>query len=187
MNANLMQNHKPAHVPAGILSGTEAFWNDGQKWLIHKGQAMKFEEAPGELQRMIADFFLNDTESLHYLKAMGITSFREGFERWYKCKAGGIDSTADFTNGKFTPDDFNNQCEDLSCHHRGRFCGKATGLRFYEIATINALKAGFTIEQSSVLLCVSVPGLKSRIEKLREKFGASNSNALVARAVELGI
>lgn len=187
MKANLQQNNNSGKLPAGIMEGTEAFWHNNEKWLIHEGRAIKFCHAPAQIQRMIAEKFMADKKSIAYLKSMGITGFSEGFDQWYKCVIGAVDETPDFDNEKFIPDAFNTSCNDYSCPHRGRLCSMATGLKYYEVATISALKGGFNEKQTAQLLCISVPGLKSRIEKIKEKLGATNMASMMAKAVEFGI
>lgn len=173
-------------IPAGIIEGTEAFWFDEEKWLIHQGEVMKFNDAPIKLRNMIISMFLSDNQSRAYLIKIGLPQFSKAFEMWYKCIIGGIDETPDFGNG-LQPDAFNNQCKDYDCPHRGRFCSLAAGLKYYEVATVAALKAGFNETQTAEMLCVSEAGLKSRIEKIKEKLGATNMASMIARGVELGI
>lgn len=174
-------------LPAGIISGTEAFWFNDEKWLIHEGAVMLFTDAPCKIQNMIANLFLNDDRSRNYLKSVGITSFCEGFDMWYKCVIGALDDTPDFKDGKLTADAYNHACRDMDCPHRGRLCSLAPGLKNYEVATINKLKEGHSIEDTADILCISTAGMKSRIEKIREKLGATNMASMMARAAEYGI
>lgn len=174
-------------LPAGIINGTEAFWHENEKWLIHEGAVMHFNDAPCKIQNMIANLFLNDDRSRNFLKSIGITSFLEGFDMWYKCVIGALDDTPDFKDGNLTADAYNHACRDLDCAHRGRFCSLAPGLKNYEVATINKLKEGHSIEHTADILCISTAGMKSRIEKIREKLGATNTASMMARAAEYGI
>lgn len=187
MKTNIMQKEQTKKLPAGILEGTEAFWHENEKWVIHEGRTMKFHEAPGYVQRAIANAFLNDTKSRNYLCRIGVTKFSTAFEMWYKCVIGAIDETPDFLNGKFTPDAYNRTCTDYNCQHRGKLCSLQPGLKNYEVATISALKGGFTMEQTASMLCISLPGLKSRVEKIKEKLGASNMASMIANADAFGI
>lgn len=190
METNLVKRTKLAIIPAGILEGIVSFFDEAsqQSWVIINGHSMPFSDSPGWVQRIFADAFTKDEQSQNYLeKKMGITTFQEGFEWWMKCKAGGLDHVPDFVKGKFVADGYNNTCKNYDCSHRGKFCSLASGLKSYEVATISALKSGFTIEQTAVLLCISVPGLKSRIEKMKEKLGARNMASMMARAAELGV
>lgn len=174
-------------IPAGIISGTEAFWYENQKWIIHNGHTYKFEDAPGAVQRQIADAFMADKRSINMLKNIGITTFTAGFDRWYKCVVGALDSEADFENDTFKPDVYNSSCNETDCVLRGKLCGTKQKLQYYEVATIDALRAGYTMEQASALLCVSLPGLKSRIQKIREKLNVPNMASMMAIAGEIGI
>lgn len=175
-------------LPAGIIEGTEAFWFDNEKWVIHNGQAMRFEAAPGEVQRLIANAFLADMTGRKYIREkMKITAFSAGFDAWYKCRIGALDETPDFKDGNLTADAYNHACRDNNCPHRGGLCSLTPGLRNYEVQTLQAIKRGETIEQMSASLHTSIPGLKSRITKMREKLGASNMASMVAKAVEFGI
>ncbi len=189
METNVLKRDKQAIVPAGIFEGTEAFWLNNEKWVLHNGKVQRFVDAPGKIQRMIAEAFLNDTRSRAYLRKTGITQFRQAFDMWYKCVVGGLDYVPDFvydTGIKMNPDAFNNTCAE-SCIHRGKFCSCKAALKNYEVDTILALKLGQTIEETAKMLYVSVPGLKSRIEKIKEKLGASNMASLIAKASALGI
>lgn len=174
-------------IPAGIIEGTEAFWFDNEKWLIHQGEAMRFKDAPIKLRDMIAEMFLRDKQSIAYLTKIGVTAFSKSFEMWYKCVVGALDETPDFADGNLTADDYNHACTDYKCPHRGHLCSLTPGLKNYEIETLVALKKGETIEHTASALFVSVPGLKSRIEHIKEKLGATNMASMIAKAVEFGI
>ena len=182
---NLTNSHK---LPAGIIEGIEAFWYEGEKWLANNGQIMRFADAPGTVQRTIANEFLADITGRMYIKQkMNITAFSEGFDAWYRCRIGALDDSPDFVDGNLNADAYNHACSDNQCPHRGRLCSLTPGLRNYEIETLQAIKRGETIEQMSETLHTSIPGLKSRICKMREKLGASNMASMVAKAVEFGI
>jgi hypothetical protein len=187
METKLMQKSETKKLPAGILEGTEAFWHEGEKWVLHEGKAMRFNEAPVKVQNMIAMAFLKDKGSRAYLKKIGFNAFSKAFDFWYKCVIGSLDEIPDFKDGNFTPDAYNRTCTDYSCPHRGIFCSIKPGLKNYEVATISALKGGFTLEKTAELLCISLPGLKSRIERIKEKLGATNMASLIARADAYGI
>lgn len=118
---------------------------------------------------------------------MGITGFTAAFDTWFKCRIGALDETPDFKDGNLTADAYNHACADNNCPHRGKLCSLTPGLRNYEVETLQAIKRGETIEQMSETLHTSVPGLKSRITRIREKLGANNMASMVAKAVEFGI
>lgn len=187
METKVQQNNNMANLPAGIIEGTEAFWFDDEKWLIHQGEAMRFNDAPIKLRNMIAEMFLTDKQSRAYLTKIGVTAFSQAFEMWYRCIIGALDQTPDFTDGNLTADAYNHACKDYRCIHRGHFCSLTPGLKNYEVETLVALKLGETIEHTASMLFVSVPGLKSRIEKIKEKLGATNMASMIAKAVEFGI
>lgn len=187
MRTNLVKNHQPAIIPAGIIEGVEAFWYNNEKWVAFEGQVMLYHHAPGRIQRMIAQACMDDTKSLEYLKKHGYVKVSEVFEMWYKCVAGAWDNTPDILNGKFTADAYNNNCKDMACKHRGLLCSLDAGLKYWEVATINALKIGLSFEKTALVLNVSLPGLKSRIEKIKEKLGTPNIASMMARATEIGI
>jgi len=174
-------------IPAGIFEGVEAFWFDNEKWLIHNGQAQRFQDATLKVKNIILDAFLKDETSRNYLKKIGITAFSEGFEMWYKCVVGALDETPDFKDGNLNADAYNHACKDYSCIHRGHLCSLTPGLKNYEIETLVELKRGETIEHTASVLFVSVPGLKSRIEHIKDKLGATNMASMIAKAVEFGI
>jgi len=188
METKLMKIEAGAKLPAGIIEGTEAFWFNGEKWVIHEGTAMLFNRAPAKIQNMIAEQFLKDTRSREYLeKKMKITGFREGFDWWYHCVVGALDETPDFKDGRLNADAYNRGCKNFDCVHRGKFCSVATGLKNYEVETITVLKQGKTFEETADMLCISLSGLKSRIEKIKEKLGAANMASLIAIAASIGI
>ena len=187
MKTKLEKKHRLAIFPAGIIEGIEGFWHAGEKWVMVEGTKMKFEAAPGNVQRMFADAFMNDCRSQLYLKRHGVTKFSEGFEWWFKCVVGAYDCEADFLNGKFTPDSFNNTCTEIDCVHRGKLCGLASGLNASDVKTLAALKQGETLRNTAAMLYVSVPGMKSRITRLRIITETKNTAALTARAAEFGI
>lgn len=187
METKVNQKNDSKKLPAGILEGTEAFWYNDEKWVIHEGQVMRFIEAPVKIQNMIALAFLKDEKSRAYLEKIGYTAFSKAMDRWYKCVIGALDEMPDFINGKFTPDVFNHTCTDYDCPHRGKFCSLKPGLKNYEIQTIKALQKGETIEETAGKLFISVSGLKSRIENIKEKLGATNMASLISKAAAFGI
>lgn len=187
MKANVMITNETKKLPAGIFEGVEAFWHNGEKWVIAGGMVSRFNEAPAKIQNMIAEAFLADKKSRNYLQKMGITSFEKGMDMWYKCVVGALDCTPDFLKDKFTPDAYNSTCTDYDCPHRGKFCSLGPALKNYEVATIAALKGGFTIEQTATLLYISPAALKSRLNVIKEKLHARNMASMMARAAEIGI
>jgi DNA-binding CsgD family transcriptional regulator len=187
MKANVVINNETKKLPAGITEGVEAFWHNGEKWVIAGGVVSRFNEAPAKIQNMIAKAFIADKRSRRYLEKIGITGFENGMDMWYKCVLGTLDGPPDFLNGKFTGNAYNGACKDFECPHRGKFCSLKPGFKNYEIATLEALKGGFTLEQTAALLCISLPGLKSRIKKMKEKLGARNMASLIAKANAYGI
>lgn len=190
METKLVKRNKLAIIPAGILEGIESFFDEktNQSWVVVDGHSMPFFQSPGKIQRLFAEAFINDKRSQKYLKEkMNITSFREGFEWWLKCVAGGLDHVPDIVNGKFTADGYNNTCTNYDCPHRGKFCSLAAGLKSYEVKTIMALKSGMSIEEAADNECVSVAGMKSRVVAIKEKLGATNMASLIAIASGFGI
>lgn len=187
MRTNVDQKNVGAKLPAGIVEGTEAFWFENEKWLIHQGMAMHFNQAPTKIQNMVVEIFRYDTKSRELLEKEGLTKFSEQFDRWYKCVIGALDETPDFTNGNLNADAYNHACADYSCQLRGKLCSISTGLKNYEIETIVALKKGESFKQTADKLCISLAGLKSRIEKIKEKLGATNMASLIAIATQIGI
>ena len=165
----LQKTEMKTKMPAGIMSELKLFWHNGQKWVLYSGKPMLFDDAPGSIQRMIANAFMSDKRSQKYLKGQGVTAFSKGFELWYKCVIGALDCAPDFIEGTFTPDYFNNSCKDFDCPHRGKFCSVAANLKDYEVQSLNVLRNGYTIEESAEILFVSVGCMKSRYEKTKGK------------------
>lgn len=173
-------------IPAGLFSGIEAFWYQNEKWIIANGSMQRFHQAPAGVQQIVWKAFFADKESQVIIKKMGITKLTDTFDKWYKCVVGGLDHVPDF--GKMlVPDDYNNMCADSDCAFRGKLCSRATGLKNYEVETLSLLKQGESIEKTASKLCVSMPGMKSRLEKIKIKLHATNMAALMARTSELGI
>lgn len=184
---NLQQKLTP-NIPAGIFSpGFEAFWHEDEKWVLANGHRMRFKECDSSIRQPIWNAFLNDKQSLAYIAKMGIKKASEVFDTWYRCVIGGLDHVPDFLNDKLTPDAYNNLCGDFACPHRGRLCSRASGLKNYEVQTLFALKNGESLERTASFLCVSLPGMKSRVEKIKEKLEVPNMAALMARTAEFGI
>lgn len=188
METKLLKKNKLAIIPAGIIEGIEPFWFNNEKWILMQGEIpVRYHNASGKTQRMIADACRNDKRSLAYMHKHGTTGITAEFETWYKCVVGGLDSTPDFLKGKFTPDAYNNMCTDYDCPHRGKLCSVATGLRSHHVKTIVALKRGKSIAATANDLCISAAGMKSRIETIKIKLDAPNLPSMMAKAVEIGI
>lgn len=187
MEAKLTKTDK-SPIPAGMFGeGIEAFWYEGEKWVIANGAISRYNEAPTHAKATIQRAFMNDTQSLNYMAKMGLRNANEIFDTWYRCVVGGLDHVADFSANTFTPDAFNNLCAETNCLHRGQLCGRASALRSYEVETIRSLMQGKSMEQASESLFVSLPAVKSRVAKLHEKLGVTNTAAMVTRAAEIGI
>lgn len=174
-------------MPAGLFEGVEAFWHNGEKWILAAGHRMRFNDAPIKLRNMIANAFLHDEPSKAYFRRIGVTAFSEAFEMWYRCVVGALDSTPDFIKGHFTPDQFNTACADLDCPHRGKLCGSKTALNGQDVKTLTAIAMGETFRETASYLYISEAGLKSRVTKLRQKLEAKNIAALSARAAHVGV
>jgi len=175
-----------SQIHAGIFSGIEAFYFEGEKWVIANGSVKRFHECDSSIQQPIWKAFMADKQSMAYIAKLGITKASEVFERWYRCVVGGLDSVPDF-GIRFTPDAFNNLCTDHKCPHRGLLCSRATGLKNYEVETISELKRGESVERASHRLFISPRGMKSRVEKIKEKMNVPNMAALMVTATQLGI
>lgn len=174
-------------IPAGIFSGIEAFWYEGEKWVIAHGTTYRFHEAPSTIQQPIWKAFFNDKKSLAYLAKIGLSKHSEVFDRWYRCVVGGLDHVPDFQNDKLTPDAYNNMCGDLQCPHRGRLCSREAGLKNIEVETLTALKTAKNMNQAAEAVHISLPAMKSRIAKMHFNLDVPNTVVLMAIAGELGI
>ena len=174
-------------IPAGIFSGVEAFWHEGEKYVLANGTARRFDDCDSTIQQPIWRAFLADKQSHTYLAKIGINKASETFDRWYRCVVGGLDHTPDLLNDKLTPDAYNNMCADHSCPHRGRLCSRAAGLKNFEVETLYALKSARNMEHAATAVHVSLPAIKSRIAIMHEKFQVTNSVAMMAKASQLGI
>jgi len=184
---NLSEKIIGNNVPAGMFEGIEAFWYENEKWLIYGSKVIKFTQAPVKIQNMIAEAFLKDKRSIKLIKSIGIKGFKDGFDKWYHCVLGGLDSESDFKNGKLIPDYYNNMCKESNCPIRGKLCSRRSGLKDFEVDTIRVMAKGNTINEAAPLLFVSTAGLRNRLEKLKEKLDVSNMASLMSKAGRLGI
>jgi len=182
----MLQQVRNEKVPAGIFSGIEAFWYENEKWVIAHGTVKRFHECDSTIQQPIWKAFMADKQSLAYLAKIGITKSSEVFDRWYRCVVGGLDHIPDF-DLKFTPDAYNNMCADMQCPHRGRLCGRESGLKNIEVETLSALKSARNMEQAASDVHISLQGFKSRIVKLHEKFEVPTTIALMSVTSQLGV
>ena len=188
MKTKLANCEESSKIPAGIFLGTELFSCDGKMYAISYGVRMSFEDLPGSDKRSFIEMYIEDKEGQDFIrKHFGITGFEAGFKKWLFCKFGALDGEPDSINGRVTPDTFNSACVKTNCPGRGKFCGFLSGVKGYELETIHALKAGKTASQIADSLSLSVPAVKSRIERLKEKFQVVNVAALIATVTELGI
>lgn len=84
---NLRQFSIQNDVPAGIFSGTKAFWFEGEKWVSANETFKRFADCESSIQQPIWRAFLADKQSHASLAKIGITKASEAFERWYQCVA----------------------------------------------------------------------------------------------------
>lgn len=183
------QQTKEQNVPAGFFgNGIEPFYYDSEKWVLAFGVLQRFDTSSSAIQQPIWRAFLNDKQSLEYMATkMGLKKATETFERWYQCVVGGLDNIPDVLGQKFTPDAFNNLCTNSRCEHRGKLCGRLSGLKTIDVETIQALKAARNMEHAAETIHISLPAMKSRVEKLHVKMNVNNSISMMAHAVQLGI
>ncbi len=188
METNLRQFGQSANLPAGIFSGTELFARNGQMYAMYNGTRMKFEDLPGMEKRNFIQMYLEDKEGQDFIrKQFGIVGFESGFKQWLFCQFGSLDGDPDFVDEKITPDQYNSACLKIDCPGRGKFCSKAIGLKSYEVETIRELKTGKTAKEVASKLNVSEAAVKSRIEKLKDRYNVTNIVALIAMLAELGV
>ena len=128
-----------------------------------------------------------DKAAQRYIKkAFGLTGFIKSFEKWMFCKFGGLDNVSDIDDdGDLIPDIFNNVCAE-DCPHRGRFCGKGSHLSARDVETLCEMGNGSTIEQAADKLFISVPGMKSRVNTLKEKTNSANMAELILKTAHMG-
>lgn len=170
------------------VTGIEPFFLNGEKWVAHQGLYIRFHEAAPRVQRKIVSLFWEDDRSQRYFDKIEVNGFQSRFEMWYKCVVGGLDDEPDVDRkGKLNPDAYNNLCQDGTCPHRGKLCGQRSNIKREDIEVISLMEQGLTVEQTADQLCLSVPGVKSRIEKAKEKLHARTAAQLVGNAVKLGI
>lgn len=187
MNTNVSIFSK--HIPAGVISGMEAFYDEATntKYLGIDGDIKRFDQWPTKVQNEVVAEFRNDKDSQAYLKAKGVTGFQDQFERWYKCVIGGFDGVPDFNAKGLCPDVYTNTCTNTSCPDRGKLCGKSLQLRNFEVETIQLLSQGYSINQASKRLFVTVPAVKKRVEVINQKLGSRNMASMIATSASLGI
>lgn len=188
METNLEQIGQSAKIPAGLFSGTELFARNGKMYAIYNGSRMLFQDLPGMEKRNFIQMYLDDKEGQQFIqKQLGITGFESGFRKWLFCKFGSLDGDPDSISDHITPDIFNSACTRTDCPGRGRICGSASRLKSYEVETLRELKSGKTAREIANTLCLSEATVKSRIERLKEKFRVANAMALIGVVTELGI
>lgn len=188
MNTNVGSLEVTPKIPAGIFNGAEVFAVNGVIYAMYQGNRLLFEELPSMEKRSFMSEYIADKEGQKFIRdTFGITGFESGFKQWLFCKFGSLDGNPDSVDMKITPDKFNSACIKTDCPGRGNFCGKESGLKGYEVETLKQVVSGKTISESAENLHISVPGMKSRIEKLKGKLSATNIVALAAKAVGMGI
>jgi DNA-binding CsgD family transcriptional regulator len=139
-------------------------------------------------KRNFVEMYMQDKEAQEFIrKQFGITGFESGFKQWLFCKFGSLDGDPDSINGQITPDIYNSACQRTDCSGRGKICGSNIALKGHDIETLRELKSGKTAKEIADSLCISEPAVKSRIEKLKDKFNVANAVALIGIVTELGI
>lgn len=188
METNLGQIGQSANIPAGIFSGTEIFAHRGELYAIYNGVRILFQDLPSMEKRNFVEMYMKDKEGQEFIrKQFGITGFESGFRQWLFCKFGALDGDPDSINGQITPDIYNSACQRTDCSGRGKICGSNIALKGHDIETLRELKSGKTAKEIADSLCISEPAVKSRIEKLKDKFNVANAVALIGIVTELGI
>ena len=161
METNVQHFGQSANIPAGIFSGTELFAHNGDMYAIYNGTSILFQDLPSMEKRNFIEVYMQDKEAL--------------------------DGDPDSINGQITPDIYNSACQRTDCSGRGKICGSNIALKGHDIETLRELKSGKTAKEIADSLCISEPAVKSRIEKLKDKFNVANAVALIGIVTELGI
>ena len=196
MNTNVQNSGRPLVIfamPVEKISQIpetelEPFYMNGEKWVAHKGLAIRFHEASPRVQRKVVSLFWDDERSQRYFDKIGVKGFQARFEMWYMCVVGGLDDEPDVdTKGKLKPDAYNNMCRDYACPHRGKLCGIRSNIKIEDIEVICAMQQGLSTQQTAMELCLTQSAVKSRIEKSKVKFDAHTSAELAAKAAMKGI
>lgn len=188
METNVQQNGQSANIPAGIFLGTEIFAQGGEIYAIRNGVRQLFESLPGAEKRSFLSMYMADKDGQQFIRTrFGIVGFESGFKKWLFCKFGSLDGNPDSIDGRITPDTYNSACHQTDCPGRGKICSCSAGLKGYEIDTLRELKVGLTAKEVANKLNVSEAAVKSRIERLKERFNVTNVVALIATITELGI
>ena len=186
MDTNLKEKEPLTNIPAGIFHGTEVFYIGTEAFALHEGIVTTFEDLPSMIKRVFFSAFAKDKKVRHFHESeLNITSVEAQFKQWLFCSFGALDSTPDYLNGKLIPDSFNSACKRKNCPGRGRFCCKASSLKDHEVATLQEIISGKSVKQIADTLHLSVPGTRSRINKLRDKLNAGNMAALAANAATI--
>ena len=188
METNVQHFGQSANIPAGIFSGTELFAHNGDMYAIYNGTSILFQDLPSMEKRNFIEVYMQDKEAQEFIrKQFGITGFESGFKQWLFCKFGSLDGDPDSIDGQITPDIYNSACQRTDCSGRGKICGSNIALKGHDIETLRELKSGKTAKEIADSLCISEPAVKSRIEKLKDKFNVANAVALIGIVTELGI
>lgn len=188
METNVQHFGQSANISAGIFSGTELFAHNGDMYAIYNGTSILFQDLPSMEKRNFIEVYMQDKEAQEFIrKQFGITGFESGFKQWLFCKFGSLDGDPDSINGQITPDIYNSACQRTDCSGRGKICGSNIALKGHDIETLRELKSGKTAKEIADSLCISEPAVKSRIEKLKDKFNVANAVALIGIVTELGI
>lgn len=188
METNVQQNGQSANIPAGIFLGTEIFAQGGEIYAIRNGVRQLFESLPGAEKRSFLSMYMADKDGQQFIRTrFGIVGFESGFKKWLFCKFGSLDGKPDEISGQITPDRYNSACTLVACPGRGKFCGQESGLKDFEVTTLRELKAGKTVKEVADNVHVSEAAVKSRVERLKERFNVTNAVALIATVTELGI
>ena len=183
MNTNLREKVVPNNIPAGLFDGTEVFYCKGEHFALHEGTVTKFENLPGMIKRVFFEAYARDKKAQVFFKTeLNMEGAESQFKQWLFCKFGSLDQIPDYLDGKLYPDSFNTTCTRANCPGRGSFCGEASSLKAYDVSTLKEIITGKPVKQIADALHLSVPGTRSRINKLKEKLRASNMAALGANA-----
>ena len=186
MNTNVVQT---ANIPAGIFGGCELLIHQNQNFALHNGSLIKPNELPVQVEQLVFDHYKQNKKAHKYLKQMGYPGVKTGYEKYKSCLFGGFDSVpdVDLKTGAVTPDFFNASCTSETCQFRGKLCGTASAISKDDYKTLIEIISGNSAKIAASGLHLSTAGLKSRIEKLKEKLDAVNIAELAYKAAQLGI
>lgn len=172
--------------PAGIDEGFEIYLHNNKVRVLNNGVRMEYTQLPDSTRAIFIREFNYDRNLLMTLQRMGCESGEEMELRFVGCRYGAINGTPDLSGSETTADA--PCCEHMPyCPGYGTVCLIPEKLSRKEFLVAGYIGRGKLDKEISHLLGITLPTVRTYIDRLHRKLNMNNRVEIALWAQNLGI